>query len=147
MPKGGPDGGDGGNGGDVILKADSSLNTLLDCQYNQLYRAERGRHGMGKDRHGRNGKDLIIRAPVGTLVFDEESGELLADLDTAGKQLVVAKGGRGGRGNARFATSRNRAPRQFEEGGAEEERILRLELKLAGPMWVWWVCRTAESPH
>lgn len=130
MPKGGPDGGDGGDGGDVIIEADSSLNTLLNCQYNQLYRAERGRHGMGKDRHGRKGKDLLIRIPVGTLIFDEDSGELLADLDSPGKKLVAAKGGRGGRGNARFATPRNRAPRRFEEGGVEEERILRLELKL-----------------
>lgn len=130
VPKGGPDGGDGGNGGDVILQADSSLHTLLDCQYQQLYRAKRGGHGMGKDRHGKSGAPLIVRVPVGTQIYDDESGELLADLDQPGSSMVVAKGGRGGRGNAAFATSRNRAPRRFEEGRPGEERMLRLELKL-----------------
>lgn len=130
VPKGGPDGGDGGRGGDVVLLADGSMNTLLDCQYRQLYRAKRGAHGMGKDKHGRGAPDLIIRVPAGTLVVDDESGELLGDLDQPGKIILLAKGGRGGRGNARFATSRNRAPRRFEEGGPGEERTIRLELKL-----------------
>ena len=130
VPKGGPDGGDGGKGGDVRIKADSSLNTLLKCQYNQLYKAERGVHGMGKDRHGRSGKDCIVRVPVGTLVIDHDTEELLADLDIDGEEIVVAEGGRGGRGNARFASSTNRAPRRFEEGRPSQERVIRLQLKL-----------------
>jgi len=130
VPKGGPDGGDGGKGGDVIIRADPSLHTLLDCQYRQLYRAKRGTHGMGKDRHGRSADDLVIRVPAGTVVQDDSTGEVLADLDTPGTQIVVARGGSGGRGNARFATPRNRAPRHFEEGRPGEEKFLRLELKL-----------------
>ena len=130
MPKGGPDGGDGGKGGSVLIQADSSLNTLLDCQYQQLYKARSGAHGSGNNRHGRSAPDLIVRVPVGTLIVDDETGEVLADLDAADSKILVAEGGRGGRGNARFATSRNRAPRRFDEGGPGEERMLRLELKL-----------------
>ncbi|MDQ7783600.1 MAG: GTPase ObgE [Desulfomonilaceae bacterium] len=130
VPKGGPDGGDGGKGGDVIIRADASLHTLLDCQYQQLYKAKRGAHGMGKDRHGRSAPPLIVRVPVGTLVHDEETQELIADLDRPGKEVLVAVGGRGGRGNARFVSSRNRAPRRFEGGQPGVERSLRLELKL-----------------
>ncbi len=130
VPKGGPDGGDGGKGGDVIVRADSSLHTLLDCQYQQIYRAKRGVHGMGKDRHGRSAPPLVIRVPVGTLVHDEETQELIADLDKPGREVVVAVGGRGGRGNARFVSSRNRAPRRFEEGWPGVERLIRFELKL-----------------
>ncbi len=130
VPKGGPDGGGGGKGGDIVLKADPSKHTLLDCQYKQLYRAGKGAHGMGKDRHGRSGDDLIIRVPPGTMVFDDDTGELLADLSTTDEQVIVARGGRGGRGNARFATSRNRAPRRVEPGEEGQERVLRLELKV-----------------
>ncbi|MBI5570041.1 MAG: GTPase ObgE [Desulfomonile tiedjei] len=130
VPKGGPDGGDGGNGGDVLIQADPSLNTLLDCQYQQLYRARRGTHGKGSNCHGRNAPSLIIRVPLGTLVWDDETGELVADIDREESMVVVAKGGDGGRGNARFATSGNRAPRRFEEGWPGQERRLRLELKL-----------------
>ena len=130
VPKGGPDGGDGGNGGDVIIEAHASLNTLLDCQYQQLYRARNGGHGSGNNRQGRSAADLIIKVPSGTIVKDDETGEIIADLDTPDSKLVVARGGRGGRGNARFATSRNRAPRRFEEGRPGEERLLLLELKL-----------------
>ncbi len=130
VPKGGPDGGDGGRGGDVYIQADESLGTLLDCQYQQLYRAERGAHGSGGNRHGRTGADRIVSVPTGTLVFDDETGELIADLREHGERALVARGGRGGRGNARFVTSRNRAPRRFEEGFPGEERTLRLELKL-----------------
>jgi len=130
VPKGGPDGGDGGKGGSVLIQADSSLNTLLDCQYQQLYKARSGAHGSGNNRHGRSAQDLIVRVPVGTLIVDDETDELLADLDGAGSKVLVAEGGRGGRGNARFATSRNRAPRRVDEGGPGEERTLRLELKL-----------------
>ena len=130
VPKGGPDGGDGGKGGDVIIQADPSMNTLLDCQYQQMYRARHGGHGMGSNRHGRSAPDVTIKVPPGTVVKDEETGEVVADLDTQQSTVVLARGGRGGRGNARFATSRNRAPRRFDEGGPGEERWLILELKL-----------------
>lgn len=130
VPKGGPDGGDGGKGGDVYLIADGSLDTLLDCQYQQLYRAGHGRHGMGKNRQGRSAPDVSIRVPVGTVVRDSLTDELIADLDKPGSRVLVARGGRGGRGNARFASPRNRAPRQFEEGEPGEEKTLVLELKL-----------------
>jgi GTPase len=130
VPKGGPDGGDGGKGGDVVIQADTSLHTLLDCQYQQLYKAKRGQHGKGKNMAGRAAEDLLIKVPVGTLIRDDETDETLADLDHPDASFLAARGGRGGRGNARFATSRNRAPRQFDEGGPSEERVLRLELKL-----------------
>ncbi|OGP87513.1 MAG: GTPase ObgE [Deltaproteobacteria bacterium RBG_16_48_10] len=130
IPKGGPDGGDGGKGGGVILRADSQLSTLLDLTYPKQFRANKGAHGKGKDQTGRNGADLIIRVPVGILVQDEETGELLQDLLFDGQKFAVAEGGRGGRGNARFATSTNRAPRRVEKGKEGQERHLRLELKL-----------------
>lgn len=130
VPKGGPDGGDGGKGGDVIIQADPSLNTLLDCQYQQLYRARNGAHGQGSNRQGRSAPDLIIRVPPGTIVKNDQTGEIVADLDSGGGRVIVARGGDGGRGNARFATSRNRAPRRFEEGWPGQERTLLLELKL-----------------
>jgi GTPase len=130
IPKGGPNGGDGGKGGDVILHADGQLSTLLDLTYPKQLRASKGIHGKGKDQAGRNGPDLIIRVPVGTLVRDEDTGELLQDLLFNGQMFVVAEGGRGGRGNARFATSTNRAPRRAEKGVEGQERYLRLELKL-----------------
>ncbi len=130
IPRGGPDGGDGGKGGDVILQADGQLSTLLDLSYPQQLRARKGTHGKGKDQTGRNGEDLIIRVPVGTLVRDDESGELLQDLLFDGQQFVVAVGGGRGKGNARFATSTQRAPRHAEKGEKGEERWLRLDLKL-----------------
>jgi GTPase len=130
VPKGGPDGGDGGKGGDVTIQADTSLHTLLDCQYQQLYKAKRGQHGKGKNMAGRAAEDLIIKVPVGTVIKDDGTDETLADLDHPGASFLAARGGKGGRGNARFATSRNRAPRQFDEGELGEERVLRLELKL-----------------
>ncbi len=130
MPKGGPDGGDGGEGGSVIIQADSSSNTLLDCQYQQLYRAKNGGHGRGSNCHGRSAPDLIVKVPAGTQVWDDATGELVADLDHHLDKVCVVKGGRGGRGNARFATPRNRAPRYFQEGEPGEEKLLRLELKL-----------------
>ncbi len=114
----------------MIIEADESLNTLLDCRYQQLYRAKKGTHGSGNNRHGRNGPDLTIRVPVGTQVFEEETGALVADLDQSGAKILAAQGGRGGRGNSRFATSRNRAPRRFEEGKEGQDRWLALELKL-----------------
>lgn len=130
IPKGGPDGGDGGNGGDVVLEANAQISTLLDLTYPKQLRATKGTHGKGKDKTGRRGTDLIIRVPVGTLVRDEETGELLQDLIFDGQKFVVAAGGRGGRGNARFATSTNRAPRRVEKGKEGQERDLQLELKL-----------------
>lgn len=127
---GGPSGGDGGRGGDVIIEADPQLWTLLDFRYQQHYRAERGQHGMGKNRFGKDGADLVMRAPVGTLVRDAESGDVLGELSEQGQRLIVAKGGRGGRGNAQFATPTRQAPRHWEPGGEGEERRISLELKL-----------------
>jgi GTP-binding protein len=130
VPRGGPDGGDGGNGGSVLLVADPNVNTLLAFRYRSIFRADRGRHGQGAMKSGRSGGDLAVSVPVGTVVTDEERAVVLADLSEAGQPFVAAQGGRGGRGNARFATSTNRAPRRHEAGTPGEERILRLELKL-----------------
>jgi len=130
VPRGGPSGGDGGKGGDVILRADEQLTTLLDFRYKQHYRAERGQHGMGKNKTGRDGADLVLRVPPGTTVTDAESGERLGELLEDGEELVVARGGRGGRGNARFATPTRQAPRYSEPGQEGEERRIQLELKL-----------------
>jgi len=130
VPKGGPDGGDGGDGGSVIVKVNTQLRTLLDFQSRTLFRADSGAHGSGNQRSGRSGEDLIVEVPLGTLVIDEDSGALLADLVEAGGSLVAARGGRGGRGNARFATSTNRAPRTADPGRDGEARRLKLELRL-----------------
>jgi GTP-binding protein len=130
VPLGGPSGGDGGNGGSVILRADPQLSTLLDYRYQQHYRAERGQHGQGKERTGRDGKDLVLRVPVGTVVTDADSGAAVGELLDAGQELVVSRGGRGGRGNAAFATATRRAPRHWEPGEEGEERRIALELKL-----------------
>ena len=130
VPKGGPAGGDGGKGGDVILEADRNVHTLLDFKYKRQYKAERGRHGEGSKKTGRSGKDLIIKVPVGTVVKDAETGKILGDLTEHGQRLVVAKGGRGGRGNAAFATPTRQAPDFAEPGEPGEERWIELELKL-----------------
>jgi GTPase len=130
VPRGGPDGGDGGNGGSVVLVSDPEVTTLLSFRYRSIFRADRGRHGQGALKSGRSGNDLLVLVPVGTVVTDDDRANVLADLSRAGERFVAAQGGRGGRGNARFATSTNRAPRRHEEGTAGEERILRLELKL-----------------
>lgn len=127
---GGPDGGDGGRGGDVIFVADRALATLLELRHKPHQKAERGRHGMGKDRHGAYGEDLVIRVPVGTLIKDADTDEDLADLTEDGQRIVLLKGGRGGQGNARFKTSTNKAPKFAQPGEEGEERKLRLELKL-----------------
>jgi len=126
----GPNGGDGGRGGDLIFEATRSLSTLLELRHKQHQYAERGRHGMGKDRHGAAGDDLIIKVPVGTLIKDAETGEELADLTEDGQRIVLLKGGRGGQGNARFATATNKAPKFAQPGEEGQERKLRLELKL-----------------
>jgi GTP-binding protein len=130
VPKGGPDGGDGGKGGDIVLQADRNLRTLLDFRYKQRYTAERGEHGRGKDQTGRDGSDCILRVPVGTMVRSMESGEVLADLTVHGQRFVAAQGGRGGRGNTRFKSPTNQAPRHAEPGERGEARWLTLELKL-----------------
>ncbi len=130
IPKGGPDGGDGGDGGDIIFEGDSSLNTFNKLRYRQHYKAERGEHGKGKNMHGKNGEHCIIKVPLGTIVKIEETGEIIGEILEDGQRLVVQKGGKGGRGNARFATSTNRAPRYFEEGEKIEPIRLKLELKL-----------------
>ncbi|NLY93745.1 MAG: GTPase ObgE [Myxococcales bacterium] len=129
-PLGGPAGGDGGNGGSVILEAHTRLSTLLDFQFRREIKADDGEHGRGKDQYGRGGGDVIVQVPVGTQVFDDDTGEMLADLDKPGARLVAARGGRGGRGNIHFATPRDRAPRRAEKGEPGEARRLRLELKL-----------------
>lgn len=130
VPLGGPAGGDGGRGGHVILRADKQLATLLDFRYQQHYKAERGQHGQGKNRTGRDGEDLILRVPIGTVVRDAGTGEVLGEMIEEGQEMLVAKGGRGGRGNAAFATPTNRAPRKWEPGWEGEERRIALELKL-----------------
>ncbi len=130
VPRGGPSGGDGGHGGDVILESSEHLNTLLPFRYNREFAAARGRHGEGSNRHGAEGDDRVIAVPVGTVVFDEETHEQVFDFTAAGQRCLVARGGKGGRGNARFATSTNRAPRKSEPGRPGEFRRLRLELKL-----------------
>jgi len=129
-PYGGPAGGDGGNGGSVILRAEDRITTLLDFQFRHRIEAERGEPGRGKSQHGKRGEDSVTRVPVGTLVFDSDSGEPLADLAAAGDEFVVARGGLGGRGNARFATSTDQAPRKTIAQTPGEERRLRLELRL-----------------
>jgi GTPase len=130
VPFGGPSGGDGGNGGDVVLEVDEGLNTLLDIQYASTLKAERGEHGQGSDCYGRGGEDRIVRVPPGTQVFDADSGELLLDMTTVGERAVVAKGGKGGRGNIHFATPFDRAPRKAEPGEPGQMLTLRLELKV-----------------
>lgn len=130
VPRGGPSGGDGGKGGDVWLEADESLNTLLHLRYNPLHIAPRGRHGEGSNCTGHEGADVTVRVPVGTQIFDAATGGLLHDFVTHGQRWLVARGGRGGFGNAHFATSTNRAPRYHQEGSAGEEFELQLELKL-----------------
>ncbi len=130
IPLGGPDGGDGGDGGSVYLQADKDLNTLADFRHIRFYQAERGQNGMGRNMTGKAGEDLSIAVPVGTLAYDEETGELIGDLVSDGEHLLVAQGGFHGLGNTRFKSSTNRAPRQSKPGTPGERRQLRLELKL-----------------
>lgn len=129
-PKGGPSGGDGGRGGDVVLRADRNIGTLLDLRYRHRIEAKRGMNGQGNDCHGRGADNLVVRVPVGTAVQDDESDELLGDLVEDGQEMVVAAGGSGGQGNIRFTTSSNRAPKKATPGREGEERRVRLELKL-----------------
>ena len=130
VPKGGPSGGDGGDGGDVIFVGDAQLSTLLDLKYQQHHRAEAGEHGRGKDQYGKGGESKIVRVPVGTLVKDEETGAILADITTDGQSFVACRGGKGGKGNIHFKSPWNQAPRIAEPGTPGEHKTLRLELKL-----------------
>jgi GTP-binding protein len=130
VPRGGPSGGDGGDGGDIIFEATSQENTLLRFRFDREFRGERGRHGEGSNKHGKSGEDLVLLVPAGTVIYDEETGEVLADLAESGERVVAVHGGRGGRGNARFAKPWHRAPKEFETGKPGEDRRLRLELKL-----------------
>jgi GTPase len=127
---GGPNGGDGGKGGDVVVEAVTGLNTLIDYRYQQHFKAARGGNGMGKDRHGANGKDAVLKVPVGTQVYDEDGETLIADLTEVGERTTIAHGGNGGFGNAHFKTSTNRAPRHANPGQPGEELTIRLRLKL-----------------
>ena len=127
---GGPNGGNGGNGGDVVAAAVEGLNTLIDYRYQQHFKAQRGQNGMGKDRTGASGADMVLKVPVGTQIFEEDGETRLADLTQAGKRVVLAKGGNGGFGNAHFKSSTNRAPRHANPGQPGEERTIRLRLKL-----------------
>ena len=130
VPKGGPNGGDGGDGGDVVLVGDESLDTLLTVTHRPHFRAEHGGQGLGSQMHGANGEDKIVKVPLGTLVYDEESSELIADISEHDQRLVVAKGGKGGFGNEHFKSSTNQAPRETTPGEPIDEHTLRLELKL-----------------
>jgi GTPase len=130
VPRGGPSGGDGGKGGDVIMESSERHNTLVHFRFNPEYKAQRGRHGEGSNKTGREGVDVTLKVPVGTIVYDEETGQKVWDFSRPDERIVIAHGGRGGRGNARFATSTHQAPREHEEGRPGEERVFRLELKL-----------------
>jgi GTP-binding protein len=130
VPRGGPSGGDGGRGGDVIMESSERHNTLVHFRFNPEYKAERGRHGEGSNKTGREGDDIVLKVPVGTIAYDELTGELVHDFSRPDDRVVIARGGRGGRGNAQFATSTHQAPREHEQGFPGEERSLRLELKL-----------------
>lgn len=145
VPYGGPDGGDGGRGGDVILKVQPTMNTLAYFQHKRIFKAEDGKSGGGNNKSGRSGEDLIIPVPPGTVVYDDETGEVLGDLVEPGQQLVVCQGGRGGRGNARFATARNQTPRIAERGEPGRSRKLRLELRLIADIGIVGVPNAGKS--
>jgi GTP-binding protein len=130
VPRGGPSGGDGGRGGDIIMESSQRHNTLVHFRFNPEYKAERGRHGEGSNKTGREGVDITLKVPVGTIVYDAESGEMVHDFSHPDDRIVIARGGRGGRGNAQFKTSTHQAPREHEDGRPGEEKTLRLELKL-----------------
>jgi len=130
VPRGGPSGGDGGKGGDIIMESSERHNTLVHFRFNPEYSAQRGRHGEGSNCTGREGEDIVLKVPVGTVVYDEVTGEKIHDFSSADDRMIVARGGRGGRGNAQFATSTHQAPREHEPGRPGEEHTFRLELKL-----------------
>lgn len=145
VPRGGPDGGDGGHGGSILLEVDKHKNTLSEFRHKKLFRAQDGTRGKGKNQTGASGDDLVIKVPPGTMVFDESDGRLMGDLVDQGQQLQVCKGGRGGRGNTRFKTSKNKAPRIAEKGEPPEEKIIRLELKLIADIGIIGVPNAGKS--
>lgn len=130
VPRGGPSGGDGGNGGDIVMESSERHNTLVHFRFNPEYKAQRGRHGEGSNKKGREGEGVVLQVPVGTILYDADTGEKIHDFSRPDERIVVACGGRGGRGNARFATSTHQAPREHEDGRPGEDRVFRLELKL-----------------
>ena len=130
VPRGGPSGGDGGKGGDVVMESSERHNTLVHFRFNPEHKAQRGRHGEGSNKTGREGEDVVLKVPVGTILYDNETGERVHDFSTPDETIIIARGGRGGRGNAQFATSTHQAPRECEPGRPGEERAYRLELKL-----------------
>jgi len=130
VPRGGPSGGDGGKGGDIIMESSERHNTLVHFRFNPEYTAQRGRHGEGSNCTGKEGTDILLKVPVGTILYDDETGEKVHDFSQPDERVVVARGGRGGRGNAQFATSTHQAPREHEDGRPGEERVFRMELKL-----------------
>ncbi len=130
VPRGGPSGGDGGKGGDVLMESSERHNTLVHFRFNPEYKAQRGRHGEGSNKTGRDGEDVLLKVPVGTLLYDEDTGQKIHDFSRPDERVIIAHGGRGGRGNAQFATSTHQAPREHEDGRPGEERVFRLELKL-----------------
>src|SRR6202790_3627271 len=130
VPRGGPSGGDGGDGGDIVMESSERHNTLVHFRFNPEYKAQRGRHGEGSNKKGREGEGIVLKVPVGTILYDADTGEKVHDFSRPDERIVVACGGRGGRGNARFATSTHQAPREHEDGRPGEERVFRLELKL-----------------
>ena len=144
IPRGGPNGGNGGKGGDVIALADPQLTTLLDLRYQKQYKAGRGEHGLGKDQHGKTGEDRIIKVPVGTIIRDAGTGESIGDLKEAGQQVVLAAGGRGGKGNAHFVSSTNRSPRFAQPGEPGEDKELEIELRLLADVGIS-VCPMREN--
>ena len=145
VPRGGPDGGDGGRGGDIILVVSRHLNTLFPFQHRRIFRADSGRPGGGNNKTGRSAEDLLVEVPPGTIIYDDDTGQVIGDLVEEGQQLVVCRGGRGGRGNTRFANSRNQAPRIGERGEPGEERNLRLELKLIADIGIVGVPNAGKS--
>ncbi len=145
VPRGGPDGGDGGHGGSILLEVDQHKNTLSEFRHKKQFQAQDGTRGKGKNQTGASGDDLVIKVPPGTLVFDESDGSLMGDLVDQGQQLQVCKGGRGGRGNTRFKTSKNKAPRIAEKGEPPEEKKLRLELKLIADIGIIGVPNAGKS--
>ena len=145
IEKGGPDGGDGGNGGNVYMQADASLNTLVDFRFVPLYRAESGKPGQGKNCTGRGGEDLLVRVPIGTSVIDVGTEEIIADLNTTEKQVMVAKGGVHGQGNTRFKSSTNRAPRKTTNGTPGEARLLQLQLRLVADVGLLGIPNAGKS--
>ena len=142
---GGPDGGDGGNGGSIILVADTNLNTLIDFRFKQHFKAERGQNGMGKKKTGKNGKDLILKVPVGTQIFEEDNNTLIEDLTTTDQKIIIANGGKGGLGNVRFKSSVNRAPRKKTEGNKGESFWIWLQLKVIADIGIIGMPNSGKS--